>query len=328
MDFTPYLGLSRTPSACDADEPDGIVNDSDATLVYLDDVPELPLARLSPSWVRRDEARRLASNTLNSDLKAFLGSAFQSRPLYNGLLGKNSYTQFPLLASASVSLPLHMRYLRGGTLLIRSIGMILSQAVSNQEFSVYREGEPDPILTHTIPAIGERSTAQYALPEAWRIPMDGNRYEIRTTLPDGVKVADNPLACGGCGGMGALMGMITNCCTGKASGFLLTLGGLCDYDPLLAQLMENDRSKLVVAYMLAYQAGYILCARPDSGQIERSTLLSETDIATATAACQSGYLNRLNWLRAELPNLNLSAENTCFQAAVPYSWSRTGAFRH
>lgn len=328
MDFTPYLGLARNPSTCEGSPQEDVINDGDQTLVYLDDVPELPLARIRRpgSWNARSNARLLASNSLNADLRAFLGGSFQARPLYSGLLGKAAYTNFMTVPSQAITLPFNMRYLQGGELIIRALGLILSEAVTNQVIGLYQVGNETALKTTTVASINARSTYQQILPEAWKIPMDGNRYEIRATLPDGVKIADNLLACGGCGGMGALQGMIENCCSGRASGFTMTLGGNCDYDPLLVQLMDNDRTKLVIAYMIAYQAGYVLCAAPPSGEVERSTVLSESDLQNAASACQAGYTNRLNWLKMEVPKLGLNVENTCFKPTTAFGWSRNGVF--
>ncbi|GAB4052521.1 hypothetical protein [Spirosoma litoris] len=330
MDFSPYLGLARNPETLSGLVPEG-ESDSvvDKTLLYLDDIPELPLVRIQQPDNKdvRATARMQASNVLNADLKAFLGNTFQSRPLYSGLLGKVSYTQFLQPISQTKRVLFNMRYLTGGELLIRSVGIIVSDNLTDQLIGLYKVGQDDPIKSKTVPTIPARSTTQYSVGEAWRIPMDGGSYELRTVLPQGVKVADNPLACGGCGGMGALHGMITNCCDGRADGFVMTLGGSCDYDPLLLQLMENDRTRLVIAYMLAYQTGYILCVPPASGQIERATVLSETDMANAAAQCRQEYLNRLSWLKMEVPKLGLSTDNTCFQAVAPHGWNRSGAFR-
>ncbi|MGF7219034.1 hypothetical protein GGR92_005214 [Spirosoma lacussanchae] len=323
MDFTPYVGLARNPDDCDGTVPDGVVNETEHTLVYLDDIPELPLARLSgaSSWDVRNTARRTASQMLDTDLKAFLGQAFPARPLGSGLLGKASYTNFPPIASQLVSFPLHSHYLKGGKARINSLGMILSEPVTNQVIELWRVGDTAPLKTVTLAHINARTTTQYSLAD-WVFDLDGSQYEIRTTLPEGIKVADNPMACNSCGGLQPIRSILSSCCSGKASGFMMNLSGLCSYDPLLQQLMENERTSRVLAYMLAYQTGYTLCVKPVSGEIERSTVLSETDLSNAAGSCRQEYLNRLGWLKSEVSKLGLSVENTCFQANTPTGWSR------
>ncbi|OJW75696.1 hypothetical protein [Spirosoma sp. 48-14] len=330
MDFTPYLGLARTASACTGIVPESIVNDvQNTTLIYLDDVKELPIGRVpgGNSWAVRSNTRLLTSNALNADLKAFLLDSFRARPVYSGQFGKPEWTLFVAPASQTITFPFHMRYQQGGKLLIRSIGLMVSENLTNQVIGLYAEGSNVALKTLNIPALTAKSSQQFSVGQPWEIPMDGLRYELRTTLPDGVKVANNNRACGGCGGMGALIGMIQNCCDGKAGGYVMTLGGQCDADPLLLQLMENDQTRLVIANMLAYKAGYFLCVAQPSAAIERSTVLAETDLKADAVACDQQYLNRLNWLKIQIPKLKLNIDNTCFQGVQPYGWSRSGAFR-
>ncbi|MBC3785716.1 hypothetical protein [Spirosoma utsteinense] len=329
MDFSPYLGLVREPALpCFGEPPEQAQNAPATAITYLSDVPELSLSRVVSvdPYAALSQARAAASQDLNADLKAFLSAGFPSRPLYSGLLGNSSYTQFPASQLSAGVLPLTMQFQQGGEFIIRLLGMILSESVADLPVGLYRQGEEEPIKSMTINVLA-RSATMYTLAEAWRIPLDGNRYEIRAALPDGVKVADNNLSCGCSNQVGALGAILANCCAGKASGFVLTLGSNCNYDPLLIQLVENDRTRLVIGYMLAYRAAYRLAAAPPSGTIDRSSVLSESDLSDAAARCEQEYLNRLGWLKNEVSKMNLSTESTCFQPKRVGGWSRSGLMR-
>jgi hypothetical protein len=330
MDFSPYLGLIRNPELTCFSEPTPDDKNAPLTAItYLSDVPEVNLERVVPvtdAYPLMSAARDGASQDLNADLNAFLGGFFPARPLYTGLLGNSSYTQFPPSQLNAGVLPLTVQFQQGGSLVIRLLGMILSESVPELPVALYRVGEVEPIESATINVLA-RSATLHVLPKAWKIPLDGGRYEIRATLPPGVKVADNNLSCGCSGKVGALTALLANCCAGKASGFLLDLTSNCNYDPLFVQLLDNDRTRLVLGYMLAYRTAYRLAAKPASGDIDRSTVLSESDLADMKMRCEQEYLNRLGWLKTEAPKLGLSTDNTCFAPKRPGGWSRSGLIR-
>ncbi len=327
MDFQSYLGLARHPDSCLGDPPTDVVSTiTSASGVFLDDVAELPLARLRGGdvWLNRERARAGAAQDLSADLNAFLAGGFPARKAFSGLLGRDECTQYLLPADGLVALPIHTHRQAGGSLVIRAVGLRLSAGVTGQTINLYRETEPTPFRTLTAD-IAPTSAVRHSVGEYWRLPMDGTKYELRAGLPANVRVADNKLAC--CQTARDLPGVVASCCSGRANGFMVDLYSQCNYDPLFSQLLENERTGLVLGYMLAYQAGYRLCVQSASGSVERATVLSESDLSDAARICRGEYLSRLNWLKTEVPNLGLSTDGACFSAARPYGWSRNGLIR-
>ncbi|RIV23603.1 hypothetical protein DYU11_11520 [Fibrisoma montanum] len=331
MDLTPYLGLVRpeTDLACFPEPPvmDPSYSDS-LSGVYVSDVADLPLKRLAGPgfWEALLAARLGASLDLNTDLKAFLPASFPARPTYSGVMGNKSYTHFAPTNTELARLPFVTGYRRGGWVVISSVGLLLNQAVEGQVIALYREDADGNVIGAPLKSVtvdvAAQSKTHHPVGAPWRVPMDGGHYALRATLPDGVRYADNLLSCGCGGNMAHLQALISSCCTGKASGFLVSLTSSCEYDPLLEKLVMDDRTQLVIGYMLAYQTAYRLLLTPATGEIDRDSVLSTSDLAGASGRCRQEYLDRLGWLKAEVVKLQIDASDCCFQAGP--SWGRRG----
>lgn len=330
MDFTPYVNLIRpddhgdTMVLGDSPDPLSIVNDYPDAVLFLSDLDEFPLGQvglIEQFWERINKARQSANTEMNTDLSTSLISALPARQFKSASIGMAASTQFVRPGDRLQTLQIPSYYFRGGELIVRAIGLQWSQAVRGQVISLYEKGSNTRLDSYTID-VPERSKQQVPLPKSWRLVMDGKDYELRTIIPDGVLVADNNISC--CANTPNLTTLIPRCYTGKAGGWMVSISGACNYDPLLAQLLDNQPTRNVLAYMLAYLAAYKFLTRPNTGEIDRSAVLAETDLQAVAATCRSAYLNRLNWLIAELPNLPIDLTGTCFQKQPTVGWGRNG----
>jgi hypothetical protein len=330
MNFAPYLNLIRPDdygdTSCFGDSPDplDIVNDYPEAVLYMSDLTEFPLKRMGRVdliWENLNQARLAASQEMSTELtSAFIGS-LPARQFKSATMGQPSVTQYIKPADPLLVLPIPTYYYQGGDLLIRSLGLNWSDGVPSQPVGLYAKGGTTPIETIAL-TIKPQSRIQTAFGRSWRVPMDGDDYELRTLLPPGIKVADNQISC--CGNTPSLTTLIPRCYAGKANGWMVSISGACSYDPLFAQLLDNESTRNVLAYMLAYLTAYKICARIQSGEIDRGSVLAETDVAEAGKLCLAEYTSRVSWFRSELPSLPISTEGTCFHKQNTIGWTRNG----
>ncbi|MCX6218355.1 hypothetical protein [Spirosoma sp.] len=248
-------------------------------------------------WAPLIDAYEAAMLQLPAEIIGFIGGRVQNRfSSFSRMIGEIDSTTIVSVSGSTAGIEFRTNVLKGGSLVIDRLGLLLNANVDALPVTVRKNGVPIRVWTLDVAMLDSASYDVTPL----KLETDGSTYSITYPLLGGYYPRNNQLSCN-CGNKDYNLNLVLatplRSINGNlAHGLLLHIYSECDFTGLVCDLLANNQYTAAIGYMLYYKTGLNVIDQLENGQLSPYTQIREGELEAKKAEWTAKMSEYITWL--------------------------------